>query len=151
MLSVETTLRILESCERVVGVKDATGTMSYCQELIRRAGDRVSVLCGDDAMAVPMMSVGVRGVVSVTSNVFPREVLRVVESMEKGDLPIAQREHRRLLPVHDAMFCEPNPQPVKAACELRGWMRGSARPPMLEASVATKEHLRSVFERYLSR
>lgn len=151
MLSVETTLRILETCDRVISVKDATGGMTYCQELIRRAGDRVSVLCGDDGLVVPMMSVGVRGVVSVTSNVFPREVLRVVQAMEKGDLPIARREHLRLLPVHEVLFSEPNPQPCKAACELRGWMRAVARPPMVEASPETKAQLLRVFERYLDR
>jgi 4-hydroxy-tetrahydrodipicolinate synthase len=98
-----------------------------------------------------MMSVGVRGVVSVTSNILPREVLRVVQAMEKGDLPVAQREHLRLLPVHAALFLEPNPQPVKAAAELRGWMRAMARPPMMEASQDTKDNLRRVFQEYAQR
>jgi len=151
MMSVDTTLRILSRCPRVVAVKDATGGLSYCQELLRRAGDRVSVLCGDDGLVVPMMSVGVRGVVSVTSNVYPREVVRVVQAMEKGDLPIAQREHQRLLPVHEAMFVEPNPQPVKAACELRGWMGGALRPPMLPAGEETRALLRRVDADYLGR
>jgi len=151
MLSVDSTLRILDSCERVVAVKDATGGLGYCQEVLRRAGDRVAVMCGDDGLIVPMMSVGVRGVVSVTSNIFPREMLRVVDAMEKGDLPIARREHLRLLPVHEAMFSEPNPQPCKAAAELRGWMRASARPPMVEASAETKALLTKTFEEYLAR
>jgi 4-hydroxy-tetrahydrodipicolinate synthase len=151
MLSVDTTMRMLDTCPNVIAVKDATGGLNYCQELIARAGNRVAVMSGDDALSVPMMSVGVRGVVSVTSNIFPREVLRVVEAMEKGDLPLARREHLRLLPVHQAMFCEPNPQPVKAAAELRGWMRGALRPPMLEASEATKTHLSEVFDRYHQR
>jgi 4-hydroxy-tetrahydrodipicolinate synthase len=151
MLSVDTTLRVLDSCERVIAVKDATGGLSYCQEVLRRAGDRVAVMCGDDGLTVPMMSVGVRGVVSVTSNIFPREIMRVVDAMEKGDLPIARREHLRLLPVHEAMFCEPNPQPCKAAGELRGWMRASARPPMVEASASTKALLKKTFEEYLAR
>ena len=151
MMSVETTLRILDSCPNVVAVKDATGGLNYCQELLARAGSRVAVLCGDDGLVVPMMSVGVRGVVSVTSNVLPREVVRVVDAMEKGDLPIAQREHLRLLGVHAAMFCEPNPQPVKAACAERGWMRASARPPMLEASDEAKDTLRKALAEYLER
>jgi len=151
MMSVDTTLSILDKCPNVLAVKDATGGLSYCQELIRRAGDRVAVLSGDDGLTVPMMSVGVKGVISVTSNIFPREVLRVVEAMEKGDLPIAQREHSRLLPVHDALFSEPNPQPTKAAANLRGWMNASARPPMLEASDETKALLKRVFEEYSER
>lgn len=151
MLSVDTTLRILEKCDNVIAVKDATGALNYCQELIRRAGDRVSVLCGDDGLVVPMMSVGVRGLVSVTSNILPREVLRVVEAMENGDGLSARREHFHLLPVHAAMFQEPNPQPVKAAAALRGWMRATARPPMMEASQETKDNLHLVFEEYAQR
>ncbi len=150
-LSVETTLRILDACPNVVAVKDATGGLAFCQDLVRQAGSRVSVLCGDDGLVVPMMSIGVRGVVSVTSNVLPREVIRVVDAMEKGDLPIAQREHLRLLPVHAALFTEPNPQPVKAACAERGWMRASARPPMMEAGPETKALLERTFAEYLAR
>lgn len=151
MLSVDTTMRMLDTCPRVVAVKDATGGLTYCQEVIRRAADRVAVLCGDDGLVLPMMSIGVRGVVSVTSNILPREVLRVVQAMQKGDLPIAQREHSRLLPVHAAMFQEPNPQPVKAAAALRGWMNAMCRPPMVEASDETKDNLRRVFEEYSAR
>lgn len=151
MLSIDTTLRILDACPRVVGVKDATGGINYCQELIRRAGDRVAVLGGDDGLVLPMMSVGVRGVVSVTSNILPREVLRVVRAMELGDLPEARREHLRLLPVHQAMFQEPSPQPAKAAAALRGWMRAVPRPPMVQASSATVADLQRVFEEYLNR
>jgi 4-hydroxy-tetrahydrodipicolinate synthase len=151
MLSVDTTLKILDECPQVVAIKDATGGLTYCQELIAKIGDRAAVLCGDDGLVVPMMSVGVRGVVSVTSNVFPREVLRVVDAMEKGDLPLARREHLRLLPVHQALFCEPNPQPVKAACRLRGWMESSLRPPMMAASADTQRHISEVFERYQQR
>jgi 4-hydroxy-tetrahydrodipicolinate synthase len=148
MLSVETTLRILERCPRVIAVKDATGGLNYCQELVRRAGDRAAILCGDDGLVIPMMSVGVKGVVSVTSNILPREVLRVVQAFEKGDHRIALREHLRLLPVHAAMFQEPNPQPVKAAASLRGWMRATCRPPMVEATDETKTNLKKVFEEY---
>lgn len=151
MLDVDTTLRILDKCPRVVAVKDATGGLNYCQELIRRAGNRAAVLCGDDGLVLPMMSIGVKGVVSVTSNVLPREVLRVVAAMENGDLPTAQREHLRLLPVHNVMFCEPNPQPVKAAAAIRGWMKATCRPPMVEASDETKATIRRTLEEYLAR
>lgn len=148
MLSVDTTLRILEGCPRVIAVKDATGGLNYCQEVIRRAGDRVVVLCGDDGLVVPMMSVGVKGVVSVTSNILPREVLRVVQALESDSYAVARREHLRLLPVHEAMFQEPNPQPVKAAASLRGWMKAACRPPMVEACDETKANLKKVLEEY---
>jgi 4-hydroxy-tetrahydrodipicolinate synthase len=148
MMSVDTTLRILDECPSVIAVKDATGGMSYCQELMRRAGDRVTLMCGDDALALPMMAVGAAGVVSVTSNLLPGPVVAVARAMANGDLAAARREHARLLPVHEAMFMEPNPQPVKAACEQRGWMHASVRPPMLEASDATKSNLARALAEY---
>src|SRR5258706_3277281 len=76
-LSVESALEILDSCKNVVGIKDATGNVMWCQELLRRAGDRVSVMSGDDPLTLPMMIVGVRGVISVTSNVLPKPVAEV--------------------------------------------------------------------------
>ncbi len=150
-LSVDTTLRIADSCPNVIAVKDATGGLDYCQELLRRAGDRLAVISGDDGLVVPMMSVGVSGVISVTSNIFPREVKRVVDAMEKGDLPMARREHLRLLPIHEAMFCEPNPQPVKAAAAARGWMLDSVRPPMVPASQAAHDQLAVAVKEYEAR
>lgn len=149
MMSVETTLRILDRCPNVIAVKDATGGLNYCQELISQIGDRAAVFCGDDGLVVPMMSVGVRGVISVTSNVLPRPVVSVVEAIERGEWQRAREEHFKLLPVHAAMFCEPNPQPVKAACELQGWMLSAARPPMVEASEETREKLAAVLQGWL--
>jgi 4-hydroxy-tetrahydrodipicolinate synthase len=151
MMSVDTTLRILDACPSVVAMKDATGGLTFCQELLGRAGDRCRVMCGDDGLTLPMMAVGAAGVVSVTSNLLPREVLRVADAMSKGDLPIARREHLRLLPVHAAMFVEPNPQPIKAACEARGWMRASVRPPMVEATEETRAFLSRTLQEYLVR
>lgn len=148
-LSVETTLRILDRVPSVVSVKDATGGLSYSQELLRRAGDRVSLMCGDDGLVVPMLSIGARGVVSVTSNVLPAEIRRVVDAATQGNWDLARREHLRLLPVHDVLFSEPNPQPVKAACALRGWMRAVARPPMLEAEPETRARIAQTLTEYL--
>jgi len=146
-MSVDTTLRILDRCPSVVAVKDATGGLAYSQELLRRAGDRIVLMCGDDGLVLPMMAVGAAGVISVTSNILPQAIVRVVGALEQGDWATARREHLRLLPVHDALFCEPNPQPIKAACAHKGWMRASARPPMLEASQAAKDQvLRALVE-----
>lgn len=150
-MSVETTLRILDRCPSVVAVKDATGGLSYSQELLRQTGDRVCLMCGDDGLVLPMMAVGAQGVISVTSNVLPAAVVDVVRSIEAGDWATARRQHARLLPVHDAMFCEPNPQPVKAACALQGWMRASARPPMLEASSEAKGRVQKALAEYQGR
>jgi 4-hydroxy-tetrahydrodipicolinate synthase len=83
-LGVESFLRILERCPNVVGIKDATGNVLHCQELLRRAGERVSVVSGDDPLTLPLMSVGAKGVISVTSNLYPQEVSASVEDALLG-------------------------------------------------------------------
>jgi 4-hydroxy-tetrahydrodipicolinate synthase len=136
-LSVESTLTLLDRCPSVVGVKDATGNVLHCQELLRRAGDRVSVMSGDDPLTVPMMSVGARGVISVTSNVMPGAIASLVRAAASGDWARARREHLALLPLHRALFAEPNPQPTKGVLAARGTMSASVRAPLIEASADT--------------
>jgi 4-hydroxy-tetrahydrodipicolinate synthase len=147
-LSVETTLRILELCPNVVGVKDATGSMYYCQGLLERAGDRVTVLCGDDPLTLPMLSVGATGVISVTSNLYPRQVAEVISGFESGNLAQARQKNLALYPVHRALFVEPSPQPVKAALAAKGRMTAAVRPPLVEASAATRELLSKIMRQF---
>lgn len=147
-LSVDTLIAILEACPNVVGVKDATGNVLRCQELISRAGVRCTVMSGDDGLTVPMMSVGAKGVVSVTSNLYPREVRECAAAALAGHWDTARELHLRLLPVHAAMFIEPNPQPVKAALAARGRMSASVRLPLLEASEGVRERIAAVTRRF---
>jgi 4-hydroxy-tetrahydrodipicolinate synthase len=143
-LEVETTLRMLQVCPQVVAIKDATGTLHYCQELLPLLPEKVALLCGDDPLTVPMMSVGARGVVSVASNLYPAEVRAVVRAMEEGDVRGAARLHARLLPVYRALFAEANPSPLKAAMAARGWMLPTVRPPLIDASRSCAEKLVTV-------
>jgi 4-hydroxy-tetrahydrodipicolinate synthase len=142
-LGADTTLRIAEQAANVVGVKDATGNVLRCQELKRRAGDRLSVMSGDDALTLPMMAAGASGVISVTSNVRPREVSEVTRRFAAGDLAGARSLHYALLELHAAMFLEPNPAPAKAALALEGKMSRSVRGPLLPASPSTEEKVRA--------
>jgi 4-hydroxy-tetrahydrodipicolinate synthase len=129
-LDVDTLLEAAARCDNVVALKDATGSVGYCQSLLSRNPRRLQVLCGDDSLTVPMMSVGAQGVISVTSNVLPGAVASVVTAMLEGRLNDARLEHLRLLAVHDAMFCAPSPGPVKAALAERGCLEPLMRPPM---------------------
>lgn len=141
-LSAETTARICEGAPNVVGLKDATANVLRCQELKRVLGDRLTILCGDDALTVPMMSVGASGVISVTSNVRPREVSEVTRLFLAGDLAGARAKHFALLPLHGLLFVEPNPAPAKAALAAAGKMSASVRLPLSPASEAlTKQVL----------
>jgi len=147
-LSVESTLALLDSCPNLVAVKDATGNVNYCQDLKRVAGERVTVLSGDDPLTLPLMSVGASGVISVTSNVYPKDVSEYVADALAGRWETARSKHFKMLPVHRALFIEPNPQPTKAVLALKGRMSAAVRPPMVEASETTRRTLAEVIASY---
>ncbi|MDC3954705.1 4-hydroxy-tetrahydrodipicolinate synthase [Polyangium jinanense] len=137
-LSAETTAQICERAPNVVALKDATGNVLRCQELKRKLGDRLTVLSGDDALTLAFGAVGASGVISVSSNVRPREVSEVTRALLANDFVRAQACHFALVELHNAMFIEPNPAPAKAALAAMGRMTPAVRQPLLPASEATQ-------------
>jgi 4-hydroxy-tetrahydrodipicolinate synthase len=129
-LEVDTLIEAAARCPNVIGLKDASGNVTYCQSLLARVGNRLSVLSGDDSLTLPMMATGAQGVISVTSNVLPAAVVRVVQAALDGRYDVARAEHLRLLAVHDAMFCAPSPGPIKVALGHKGLLTPRLRPPM---------------------
>lgn len=151
-LHVETLVKILEACPNVVALKDASGGVTYCQDLLSRVGNRITVLCGDDPLTLPMLSVGAKGVISVTSNVYPREISEVVELALAGRYEAACQKHVAQFALHRALFSEPSPAPVKAALVLRGIIASaSVRPPLLEASAGCRGRLAELMAAYEGR
>ncbi|HKY34552.1 MAG TPA: dihydrodipicolinate synthase family protein, partial [Polyangiaceae bacterium] len=147
-LQVDTLLRILDACPNVVGIKDASGNVLFCQELMGKAQGRIVDLSGDDPLTLPMMAVGARGVISVTSNLYPRQVGEVVADALAGKWAEAERKNVRLYPLHRALFSEPSPAPIKAALALQGMMNGSVRLPLVEATPACRESLAALIKNY---
>src|SRR5580704_1820340 len=101
-LAPETLARVCAEAPNVVGVKEATGNVMRAQKLVQTFGARLSILSGDDALTLPMIAVGARGVISVTSNVLPAEVSRATQLALEGKMDEARRAHLALLPVHEA-------------------------------------------------
>ncbi len=137
----ETMERICAEVPRVVGVKEATGNVLRCQELVRRLGDRLIVMSGDDGLTLPMMAVGAAGVISVTSNVRPRETSLVTTLAAKGEWKAARAVHLALLELHGLLFVEPNPSPAKAILAHTGAMNASVRGPLVPGSEALRGRL----------
>jgi 4-hydroxy-tetrahydrodipicolinate synthase len=144
----DTLVRIVEEAPNVVAVKEATGNVLRAQELVRRFGDRLTVMCGDDALTLPMMAVGARGVISVTSNLMPKEIVRLVRLAADGRFGEARNLHLSLLPVHEAMFLESNPGPVKAALAVTAVMTDVVRGPLVRASGVTRSAIQVALELY---
>lgn len=147
-LSVDSSLRVLDACPNVVGFKDATGNVLYCQELLLRAKRRISIMSGDDALTVPMMSVGATGVISVTSNVYPKQVSALVNDALAGRVALAGKQQVALFAVHKAMFAEASPAPAKAALAQKGQMHASVRLPIVEATAECRARLSAVMAEY---
>jgi 4-hydroxy-tetrahydrodipicolinate synthase len=149
-LEVPTLLGVLERCPNVVALKDASGNVLYCQELGPHL-DRVGVLSGDDAITVPMMSVGATGVISVTSNLYPKEVAEVVDAMLAGKIEAARALNRRLFPVHRVLFSEPNPAPLKEALAKKGLTSRAVRAPLVAVAETTAARIRDVTDAFEAR
>ncbi len=141
-LAAQTTEEICESAPNVRCVKDATGNVLRCQELVRRLGERIAIMCGDDGLTLAMMATGASGVISVSANVAPAKVSSVTSLVAANDWTAARTAHLALLPLHACMFAEPNPAPAKAALEMLDQMRADVRLPLLAASEQTRAKLR---------
>jgi 4-hydroxy-tetrahydrodipicolinate synthase len=147
-LSPETLGRICSASPNVVAAKEATGNVLRAQKLAQTMGDRLVVLSGDDPLTLPMIAVGARGVISVTSNVLPAEVTRATKLALDGRLEDARRAHFALLPVHEAMFIEASPGPVKAALALRGIGTAAVRSPIVTPAEPVRAAIGAALETY---
>ncbi len=142
------TLERLCSFKNIIAVKEASGNIGQISEIHRRCGDRLSILSGDDALTLPMLAVGAKGVISVVANIVPERMVALIEAFDKGRMDEALRIHEELLPLCNAMFIETNPIPVKTAMNLIGMKAGSLRLPLVPMSQNNKERLIAVLKAY---
>ncbi|WP_291438875.1 4-hydroxy-tetrahydrodipicolinate synthase [Desulfovibrio sp.] len=140
----ETLARLAKEFSHIVGVKEATGDMAQGSKTLSSCPAGFSVLSGDDFTALPLMALGGKGVISVTSNIVPGRMAAMCNAFNKGDVAEAARIHHELFPLHEAMFFESNPIPAKTALNLMGKMEAGLRLPLCPMSAAAKEKLAGV-------
>ena len=140
-VSAETIARLSKNCN-VAGVKEASGSVDRVSEILDLCD--IPVLSGDDALTVPMMSVGAVGVVSVASNVIPKEMKQLVDLCAAGDFGLASAMHHKLYRFFKGMFIETNPIPVKAAMAMRGLIEEEYRLPLCPLADKNREILRQI-------
>lgn len=129
-ITVDTIVRLSE-IPNIVALKEANGNLDAMAEIIDRTPTGFSLYSGDDALTIPVLSIGGVGVVSVSSHIIGNEMQSMIRSFKLGDIQQAAREHRRLLPMMKALFVAPNPSGVKAALNLTGVSVGGVRLPMV--------------------
>ena len=144
----ETMAYLYQHVENIVGVKDATGNISMITKLMSLVDEDFLLFSGDDDQIVPLLSVGASGVISVLSNVAPRETHEICQKWFDGDIKGAREAQFKAYPLIKALFAEVNPIPVKAAMNLMGKNVGSLRLPMTEATDSTKALLKDEMTKY---
>ncbi|HJU41436.1 MAG TPA: 4-hydroxy-tetrahydrodipicolinate synthase [Vicinamibacterales bacterium] len=135
------TLARLATIPRVIGVKEASGNIQQMVEICRAVPQDFLVLSGDDAVTLPLMAIGGRGVISVASNIIPAEMSKMVETAERGDYAAARQLHQRLVPLMLGNFVESNPGPVKFAMASMGLCEEAYRLPMVPPRPASQEKI----------
>ena len=140
------TLARLATIPGVIGVKEASGNITQMAEICAKLPRDFIVLSGDDAIALPLMALGGRGVISVASNVVPREMTAMVAAANRGDFVEARALHARLFDLMQVNFVESNPIPVKAALAMLGLVDLHYRLPMVAPQPASRAKIAAVLE-----
>jgi len=146
-IAVPTIERLRSRYANICMIKEAGGNVDRVDQIKQALGNDMTVLCGDDALTLPFISVGAEGVVSVASNLIPREVSKMVSLALKGDFASARKLHRRYYPLFKNLFIEPNPVPVKMALARKGIIGScEVRSPLCEMSPANHALLTQTLE-----
>lgn len=138
----QTAVTLAKTCENIVGIKEASGNISQVAMLAHLADGILDIYSGNDDQIVPLLSLGGKGVISVLSNVAPKETHEMVVSYLAGDTKRAMDLQLKAMPLVRELFCEVNPIPVKKAMNLLGWEAGSLRMPLTEMEPENAENLK---------
>ena len=148
-ISVGVVERLRARYPHVNYIKEAGGSVDRVDQLIQALGDSVTVLSGDDSLTLPFMSVGAKGVISVASNLYPKEVAQLTTHALKGDYAKARLVHQKLYPIFKSIFVESNPSPIKAAMARKKIiLSNEVRPPLCPLSDAGGKVLFSAIASY---
>ncbi len=147
-MAPETIVTLCRNVPNIVGVKEASGNFTSIARMMSLADGCVDLYSGNDDQIVPMLSLGGKGVISVLSNVAPAQTHEICESFFRGDTERSAQLQLAAIPLIEALFCEVNPIPVKAALNMMGKNAGVLRLPLTEMEDADKEKLRKAMQDY---
>jgi 4-hydroxy-tetrahydrodipicolinate synthase len=146
-MSSETVVN-LSKIDSIVGIKEASGDLVKCSEIVRDTADDFCLLSGEDALNYPILCCGGTGAISVTANVLPAKVSELCTAWEKRDTATARKIHLELLEINNAMFIETNPIPVKTALAMMGKVREEFKLPLCTMTEGNRKKLADVLTRY---
>ena len=140
-IEVPTVQRLAKACKNIVGIKEAGGDADRVSQLRAALGQQFTILSGDDALTLPFMAVGAEGVISVASNIIPRQIAKMVNAFAAGNSVVALRLHQKYYPMFKDLFIETNPVPAKAALAMLGKCAEEYRLPLCKMSAANRAQL----------
>lgn len=143
-----TAVTLAKTCKNIVAIKEASGNIAQVVKLAQLAEGCIDIYSGNDDQVVPLLSLGGKGVISVTANIIPEDTHDMVQKYLDGDVAGSLALQLKAIDLCDAMFCEVNPIPVKKAVELAGLCGGNVRMPMTEAEPASVEKIKKAMTEY---
>jgi 4-hydroxy-tetrahydrodipicolinate synthase len=146
-IGVETVRRLARECKNIIGIKEAGGSCDRVSQLRAALGPKFVIMSGDDSLTLPFLAVGADGVISVASNVIPRQVAQMVAAFRRGQIRKATRLHAKFYPLFKDLFIETNPVPVKAALGMLGLITEEYRLPLVPMSTVNRAKLRATLKR----
>jgi len=145
-IGVDTVKRLARECPNIIGIKEAGGNADRVSQLRAALGPKFEILSGDDALTLPFMAVGAQGVISVASNVIPRQVSQMVSAFATGNPRAALKLHHRFYPLFKDLFIETNPVPVKAALAMMGLIQEEYRLPLVPMNPKNRQILQATLK-----
>ncbi|HYM38142.1 MAG TPA: 4-hydroxy-tetrahydrodipicolinate synthase [Nitrospiraceae bacterium] len=142
------TVARLSSIKNIVAIKEGSGSLQQVSDILQACGERMVVLSGDDALTLPMMAVGAKGVITVTANIAPKDMAKMTDAFEAGKLAEARKLHYKMSPLFAALFYETNPIPVKEALGMMGKCAAELRLPLCPMAADTREKLTRALKDY---
>ena len=146
-ISAQTTLRLANEVDNIVGIKEASGDMAQCMQILRDKPEDFIVVSGDDALALPQLACGMEGVISVAANCFPKQFSEMVRLSLKGDFVSAKLVNDELIEGYDILFTENNPAGVKAFLAEQGLIDNYLRLPLVPLSNEVMKKLKDYLEK----
>ena len=145
-METSTLARLAKEYSNIVGVKEASGNIAQMMDVINELPKNFAVISGDDNLTLPLMVLGGKGVISVASNIIPKEMHELCEHALNGNFEKARKMHYELLPLFKGIFIETNPMPIKAALAMKGMIKEAYRLPMCEMKPDSREKLRQILK-----
>ncbi|MGH7951079.1 MAG: 4-hydroxy-tetrahydrodipicolinate synthase [Limisphaerales bacterium] len=146
-IGIETVKRLARECKNIIGIKEAGGSCDRVSQLRAAVGPNFTILSGDDSLTLPFLAVGAHGVVSVASNIIPREISQMVKLFSSGKTAAALRLHEKFYPLFKDLFIETNPTPVKAALAMMKTIEEEYRLPLVPMNPKNWDALRTTMKR----